>query len=392
MHAYRVLEVIGSGGFGAVYRAEREADGRLVALKMLHAEMAGLTEVATRLRDEARLLAMLDHPSIPEVYGLELIDERWTVVMELLEGVDLQGVVLAAAMPPRAALELAASVALALASAWERPGPDGAPLHLVHRDVKLSNVHLDVHGVARLLDFGVARAEFATREARSVGVTFGSRKYMAPERYDHVTSPPGDVYALGAVLFACLTQREFGRAKVHPERHQEQVDKARRHLEGKGTSWAPIAALVAQMLAFEAEERPSAAAVGERCQALAATLPGDDLVTYARDVVPPLYEQRERAAPDTLVGTVVEATRELVQLDSATGEEDPPEDTMAGLLEIPAELRAQFDAEEARNEPPPAPAPSPQAEESAAAVKGTWIGLGLLAVAVLALLWAVLSG
>lgn len=210
---YYVVSLLGEGGFGQVLRARRIGAGGFakdVALKMLHAKMDHTPDVVNRLKDEARFLGLLSHPAIVKVDLLTRIHDRWTVVMELVEGVDLRVLLRAhGPLPPAVVMRIGAEVAGALDYAYNHPvtQPDGVrqPLHLLHRDIKPLNLQLTPHGEVKVLDFGIAKAELVSREAVTGTNIYMSAEYAAPERLRRVEHPAGDVFSLGAVLVELLT-------------------------------------------------------------------------------------------------------------------------------------------------------------------------------------------
>jgi hypothetical protein len=184
-----LVEEIGSGGMGRVWRARDPRLQRDVAVKFLDAP-PGAEETRERLRREARALASLDHPGIVRVLDIGEDDEQAWLVMELVEGRPLSDLV---PLPGERAAAVALQVAEALAYAHARG--------IVHRDVKPSNVLVDAQGRARLLDFGIARRTDVADGITRQGLVAGSPPYMAPEAF--AGGPPDprvDVYALGAVL------------------------------------------------------------------------------------------------------------------------------------------------------------------------------------------------
>jgi len=180
----RFLETIGTGGFGSVYLAEVHARGGFVqrlAVKVLSAELAASSDVAARHRDEARLLALLNHDNIVKVVDMVEIDGRPALLMEVVDGVDGGALLRHAPLPARAAVEVGQAVASALRFASETPEPGtGRPLAVVHRDIKPANILISRHGGVKVLDFGIARGDF-DREGRTESVQFGTARYMAPE-------------------------------------------------------------------------------------------------------------------------------------------------------------------------------------------------------------------
>ena len=301
--SYRIEEALGKGGFGTVYRADLLGPGgfaKPVALKVLNPDVENIDELAARLRDEARLLGLLHHRAITHTDGLVRLDGRWTVVMELVDGVSLEKALEAGAFPMSAVLEIIQEVASALSVAYDRPTRDGTILKLLHRDIKPANLQLTPNGDVKILDFGVARAEFSQREAKSQAMTFGSIDYMSPERFDGEDTHAGDVYALGVVLVELVSGKKMGRATLVEKRHELMVDEALRQMLAACDD-DDIALLVSEMLTFEPTQRPTAKDVERRVRQLRVKHSEPPLNEVAEDRVPKLLAQR-KLSTDELSG------------------------------------------------------------------------------------------
>jgi len=194
---YQLIELLGRGGMGEVWRAHDTDIDRVVALKVLLPRYAQDPEFDTRFRREARAAARLDDPHVVPIYDVGEIDGRLYVTMRLIVGQDLQTVLNGGPLAPARAVHVVEQIASALHSA-HRTG-------LVHRDVKPSNILLAQNDFAYLIDFGIARATGDTA-LTSANTTIGTWAYMAPERFQAgEIQPSSDVYALACVLFQCLT-------------------------------------------------------------------------------------------------------------------------------------------------------------------------------------------
>ncbi|WP_029114306.1 serine/threonine-protein kinase [Mycobacterium sp. URHB0044] len=194
---YQLIELLGRGGMGEVWRAHDTSIGRTVALKMLLPHFSQDPEFEQRFRREARAAARLDDPHVVPIYDVGEIDGRLFVTMQLIDGQELQTVLDAGALDVERAVHVIEQIASALHSA-HRVG-------LVHRDVKPSNILLAANDFAYLIDFGIARAAGDTA-LTSASTTIGTWAYMAPERFNAgEIQPSSDVYALACVLYQCLT-------------------------------------------------------------------------------------------------------------------------------------------------------------------------------------------
>jgi len=290
---YEVLETVGVGAMGTVYRARLHGKGdfaKQVALKVLHADKAETDDIARRLRDEARILGLIRHRAVVNVDGLVWLGGYWTVVMEFVDGLDLRHLVEATgALPESCALEVLGEVAGALHVAYHTPGPDGRELKLLHRDIKPANIQVTTAGEVKVLDFGVARADFDAREAKTRSLAFGSLGYVAQERIDGVETPAGDVYSLGVVLIEMLTGERFGQTFLSPKRHRARLDERCERMKRNGVSEETIQ-LARDMLSFGHADRPGAREVERRATANRAQAGGVSLRDWAEDRLPELIE------------------------------------------------------------------------------------------------------
>jgi serine/threonine protein kinase len=199
---YEILGELGRGGMGVVYKARQTGLGRLVALKViLHAEHAG-SEARGRFRTEAHSVARLQHPNIVgihdfgEVGGLPFFSLEFCAGGSLDHRLAQQG-----PLDPHDAARLVLPLALAIQAAHEK--------HVVHRDLKPANVLLTDEGIPKITDFGLAKQLDEVGQTAS-GAIMGSPSYMAPEQARGKTremGPHTDIYALGAILYECLTGR-----------------------------------------------------------------------------------------------------------------------------------------------------------------------------------------
>jgi serine/threonine protein kinase len=243
-------------------------------------------DIAERLREEARLLGLLQHRAIVKVDGLVALDGRWTIVMEHIDGVDLRRLVQGGAMPVGPALEIIGEVAGALHAAQTQPNDQGEPLGLMHRDIKPSNILLTANGEVKVVDFGVARANYASRKAKTVdNVTFGSPGYLAPERMMAEELPAGDVYSLGVVLHDLLAEQPFAGGDLRQDKHEARLNEA---LEALGALPDGVPELLRELLAYRPKHRPTARQLERRCLDLRKASDDPWLRDWAESEVPRL--------------------------------------------------------------------------------------------------------
>src|SRR6201993_2734479 len=197
---YRLIELLGRGGMGEVWRAHDTVTDRVVAIKVLPAHMSEDEEFQRRFRREAHAAARLNTPHVVPIHDYGEIDGRLFVSMRLIEGRDLAAVLADGPLEPARAVRIIDQVARALHAAHK--------VGLIHRDIKPSNILLDEDDFAYLIDFGIARAADETRMTKS-GNTIGTFAYIAPERLDPQTEEDAraDIYSLACVLYECLPGR-----------------------------------------------------------------------------------------------------------------------------------------------------------------------------------------
>jgi serine/threonine protein kinase len=224
-----ILEFIGQGGMGAVYKARQKQLDRIVALKILPPQAAGGAGFAERFTREARALARLNHPHIVTLYEFGQADGLFYFLMEFVDGVNLRQLLSNSRISPRETLAIVPQICEALQFAHDSG--------IVHRDIKPENILLDKKGQVKIADFGVAKlATQGTDETASenkpsrgdlteAGSTLGTLQYMAPEQIENSAEVDhrADIYSLGVVLYQMLTGK-LPSSKIEPPSRKVRID------------------------------------------------------------------------------------------------------------------------------------------------------------------------
>lgn len=272
LHAYELLEKLGEGGMGAVWKARHCKLDKLVALKLLRAPLTSEPETIRRFEREMRAVGKVDHPNIVraldagEVHGLHYL------VMEYVDGIDLSKYI--AQHGPLSVSDVCVilqQTAMGLAAAHAEG--------LIHRDIKPANLLLSTHGQIKILDLGLAKLLAEGPEVRKLtqmGQVFGTPDFMAPEQWDdtHNVDYRADIYSLGCTMYALLT----GRAPFDDDRHATLTQKMRAHVmenhprpsEARSEVPQELEDLYLQMVEKDVNKRvTSAAEVAEQLRMLA---------------------------------------------------------------------------------------------------------------------------
>jgi len=198
--SYRLIDRLGAGGMGEVWRAEDTRLLREVAIKILSERIANDPEWKARFLREARTIAQMNHPNIATIYSIEQEAEKLFIVMELVEGESLATVLARGPLQPKEAVAIIKQVAEALAEAHEKG--------VVHRDVKPDNIIVGKRSV-KVLDFGIAKQVVSTGEAPTLtqaGLIVGTPFYMSPEQaLGRPVDTRSDLFSLGVVLYEAVT-------------------------------------------------------------------------------------------------------------------------------------------------------------------------------------------
>ena len=207
---YRLVEKLGEGGMGVVWKADDTVLGRQVAIKVLPQSVAGDADRLARFRQEARLLASLNHPNIAAIYGLEESGGTRFLVLELVPGQTLAERLKRGPLPVDEALPVCRQIAGALEAAHEQG--------IIHRDLKPGNVMVTPDGRVKVLDFGLAKGFASDQEggdlshsptltspATAAGVLLGTAAYMSPEQArGKPLDKRTDIWSFGCVLYEAL--------------------------------------------------------------------------------------------------------------------------------------------------------------------------------------------
>ncbi len=200
---YRVIEKLGGGGMGVVYKAEDIDLGRFVALKFLAGEVAHDSQALSRFQREAKAASALNHPNIVTIYELGNVNGMPYIAMEMISGETLRGLLAAGPLPFRKAIAIATQIADALSKAHQTG--------LVHRDLKPENLMVDLNGAVKILDFGLAKLRDLPPDSESPstigsltdpGTVMGTVGYMSPEQANgSIVDFRSDQFSFGAVLY-----------------------------------------------------------------------------------------------------------------------------------------------------------------------------------------------
>jgi serine/threonine protein kinase len=193
---YKILEKLGEGGMGVVYKAEDTKLGRTVAIKFLPRNIATTSEERERFKIEAKAAAALNHPNIAHIYAIEETDSEMFIVMEYIDGIELNDKIKSGRISADVAIDITIQIAEGLGAAHKKG--------IVHRDIKSSNIMVTSDGKVKIMDFGLAKVKGGS-EVTKIGATVGTISYMSPEQakgenVDHRT----DIWSLGVVLYEML--------------------------------------------------------------------------------------------------------------------------------------------------------------------------------------------
>lgn len=196
---YKILEKIGEGGMGIVYKAQDTKLDRLVALKFLPKHLLCDEEAKQRFEQEAKAASALNHPNITTIYEIGEHDSQLFIAMELVEGETLKQVAARNSLHLEKVIGIGVQICEALGSAHEKG--------IIHRDIKSDNIALTSKGLVKIMDFGLAKLKGATKLTRT-GSTVGTAAYMSPEQAQgEEVDQRTDIFSFGVVLYELVTGR-----------------------------------------------------------------------------------------------------------------------------------------------------------------------------------------
>jgi serine/threonine-protein kinase len=308
---FEIIERIRAGGMATLYLGRRSgASGftRKAAIKVIHPHLAIEDRIVGMFVDEARICSQLNHPNIVHVEDFGFDAGVHFLAMEYIDGTSLRGVYrwLNKQQRPiavRIATRIVMDVAAGLQAAHDAKGEDGAPLHIIHRDISPSNILLSRSGHIKIIDFGIAKARNRIVETESSTTVKGKLKYMAPEQATRGSSVDHrcDLFALGVVYWELLAGRELFRAANDAEGlaarlRGDPVDPPSKHNPDVPPALDEV---VLKMLAFDPEQRIGTA--GEIRAMLAEKVP-EALGVDVNDIADIVTQSRGEKVPKDLEG------------------------------------------------------------------------------------------
>jgi serine/threonine protein kinase len=196
---YEVVSMLGAGGMGRVYRVRNLISDRTEAMKVLLPDLVVEQDLASRFISEIRMLASFDHPNIAQFYTAFQVDNQLVMMMEFVEGYTLEQLATQGPLPESDTINYMQQVLSALSYAHGRG--------VVHRDIKPANIMLTSHGVVKLMDFGIAKAQREVDLTRP-GTTMGSLYYMSPEQVrGEAVDARSDIYSIGVMMYELMAGR-----------------------------------------------------------------------------------------------------------------------------------------------------------------------------------------
>lgn len=299
---YEIVETVGVGGMGVVYRAIDTALHRTVALKILRDDLRAQPHIVARFQREAEATAALDHPNIVHIYSVGSVGRIPYISMEFVEGQTLGEMIRDhGRLPWPEALRMGRQIAEALGCAHAA--------HIIHRDIKPGNILVDTQGRVKVTDFGIAKIMTAASKLTVDGSRLGTPQYMCPERCaNRPITPASDLYSLGVVLFQTIT----GRLPHEATTPVELVRKITSEDAARLRDYLPdlpedVDRLIAYLLERDPRHRPQQAE--EVVAAIGRVLAGQPLDTQPGNAALALAAYRDTIATPTPAPTSAAQTR-----------------------------------------------------------------------------------
>ena len=323
---YKIVEQLGEGGMGVVYKAKQLSLSRDVAVKVLPAHLTREKAFVQRFFNEARAIAALNHPNIVQIFDVGKEGENYYYTMELVEGVSLEEIVRKREpMPIKRAVSIITSVAKALAYTHRRS--------IVHRDIKPANIMIDKAGRVKLADFGLALKEDSARLTVEGGI-IGTPEFLSPEQASGKTATSlSDIYSLGVVFYEMVT----GSSPFEAETALAIIEKIKTETPAPPRSINPdlppeIEEIILRMMAREPGQRY------QNCREVMVDLKlfrtGESMEAPTAALFPGYHPFRKKAAAALMIIAALGAG--ILALQNFIGREEPPKEppTAAQLVSL----------------------------------------------------------